>query len=161
MPIELVGPVRYSLSFDSTNFTVCCPRGTSTFSGLATSDLPKLYIVSVEERPIYVGITTQTMRKRLRLGWNAKGESGYYGYKWRHNHKEAKLDIWNLKNPDQQEPHALETIEAEVVFQIRSAGQWPLFQNEIHFHPSDTIHRDLAHKIVSRYNLEPLRPIQP
>jgi hypothetical protein len=28
------------------------------------------------------------------------------------------------------------TIEAEVVYLIRQAGQWPLFQTEIHFHES-------------------------
>jgi hypothetical protein len=42
----------------------------------------------------------------------------------------------------------LETVEAEVVFLIRCAGQWPRGQTEIHFHPSEKEHRDLAAKIV-------------
>jgi hypothetical protein len=38
----------------------------------------------------------------------------------------------------------IETVEAEVVFLIRAAGQWPLWQTEIHFHPSSQVHRDTA-----------------
>lgn len=45
----------------------------------------------------------------------------------------------------------VETIEAEIVFMIREMGQWPLYQTEIHFHPSNSDHRDIAKAIVSRY----------
>jgi hypothetical protein len=38
----------------------------------------------------------------------------------------------------------IETVEAEVVFLARSAGQWPLCQTEIHFHRSEEVHRDIA-----------------
>ena len=41
----------------------------------------------------------------------------------------------------------LETIEAEVVFAIRAAGQWPAFQTEIHFHPSNDDDRRIAKEI--------------
>ncbi|SFN37896.1 hypothetical protein SAMN05216573_11258 [Bradyrhizobium sp. Rc3b] len=58
---------------------VLCSRGTNKFSGIATNDLPKLYIGSIDRKPIYVGLTKQSIRNRLRLGWNASGESGYYG----------------------------------------------------------------------------------
>jgi hypothetical protein len=44
-------------------------------------------------------------------------------------------------------------VEAEVVFLIRCAGQWPPFQTEIHFHASDPVHRQVAAKIVATYGL--------
>jgi hypothetical protein len=46
----------------------------------------------------------------------------------------------------------IETIEAEVVFLIRAAGQWPTHQTEIHFHESNEEHRAIAHSIMARYN---------
>jgi hypothetical protein len=77
--MRIEGPDRYRLTFSSEAFTVLCARGTHRFSGLATSDVPKLYIASIKNKPVYVGMTKQSIRKRLRLGWSAKGESGYHG----------------------------------------------------------------------------------
>jgi hypothetical protein len=54
-------------------FAVACERGTSKFSGIATSRKPKLYVVSVDEKPIYVGLTKQPIRNRLRLGMEREG----------------------------------------------------------------------------------------
>ncbi len=147
---------RYKLSFDSSKFTVLCPRGTNKFSGLATSGLPKLYIASADGKPIYVGITKQSMRNRLRLGWKANGESGYYGYAWRHRFSEANLDIWCHKDAQSEKMSLdIETIEAEVVYLIRKAGQWPIFQTEIHFHPSNEEHRAVAAQIVGKFGISP------
>jgi len=42
----------------------------------------------------------------------------------------------------------METVEAEVAFLIRRAGQWPSGQTEIHFHPSEQMHRKLAEAVV-------------
>lgn len=149
-------PERYKLSFDAASFAVQCQKGTPKFSGIATLKKPKLYIVSVDEKPIYVGVTRQPLRNRLRLGWNANGESGYYGYAWRHHLKEANIDIWCHEDAPEEKPVLdIETIEAEVVFLIRSAGQWPLHQTEIHFHPSTPAHRAIAAKIMGRYALSP------
>jgi len=39
-------------------------------------------------------------------------------------------------------------VEAEIVFLVRSAGQWPIGQTEIHFHPSGNEHRELATTIL-------------
>ena len=47
----------------------------------------------------------------------------------------------------------IETVEAEVVYLIRSAGQWPEFQTEIHFHPSTPVHRKVAEEIMQHYPL--------
>src|ERR1700756_1052555 len=90
------------------------------------SPLLKLYIVSVEAKPIYVGVTRQSMRSRFRMGFKATGESGYYGYAWRHKFKEAVLDIWCHEGPLTENPERdIETVEAEVVILARCAGQWP------------------------------------
>lgn len=155
MKIEQLG--RYKLSFDQNNFTVLCPRGTNKFSGLATSKLPKLYLISSEGKPIYVGITKQSVRNRLRLGWKATGANGYHGYAWRRKLLAADLDLWCHRDPPEQRPCLdVETIEAEVVYLIRQAGQWPLFQTEIHFHASNDEHRQWASTIIETYDLMPL-----
>ena len=153
--MKIAGPERYKLSFDSNSFTAECEQGTSKFSKNATSRKPKLYIASVNGKPIYVGITKQPIRNRLRLGWNAKGLNGYQGYAWRHQFTNANLDIWSHENaPDEKPSLDIETVEAEVVFLIRSAGQWPLCQTEIHFHPSTSMHRDLAASIFAHYKFQ-------
>jgi hypothetical protein len=155
--MKVIGPDRYRLSFDAKTFTVSCPKGGGTFSGLATWKRPKLYIVSVDQWPIYVGVTKQPMRNRLRFGWNATGASGYYGYAWRHEFKEADLDVWSHHDaPPDNSLVDIETIEAEVVFLMRCAGQWPLFQTEIHFHPSEPVHRGIAATMIARYALKSL-----
>lgn len=150
--MQILGPDRYKLSFNSASFAVRCHKGSTKFSGIAASKKPKLYIVSIDEIPIYVGVTKQPIRNRLRLGWNANGETGYYGYMWRHHFKEAHIDIWCHEDaPDHNSILDIETIEAEVVFIIRSLGQWPMHQTEIHFHPSTPAHREIAAKIMQLY----------
>src|SRR5262249_45104738 len=103
---------------------------------------------------IHVGITRQPMRTRFRLGFTATGENGYHGYAWRHNFKEAVLDIWchedaPLKNSDRD----METVEAEVVFLARLAGQWPEGQTEIHFHLSTTEHRKNCRNYLAKRDI--------
>lgn len=152
--MRVTGPQRYKLTFNATAFVVECEKGTASFSGIATSTKPKLYIASVDERPIYVGVTRQSIRNRLRFGWSAAGEGGYYGYAWRHGLTEAFLDVWCHDDPPAANPALdIETVEAEVVFLIRCAGQWPMYQTEIHFHPSTQVHRDVAATIISRYKM--------
>jgi hypothetical protein len=92
--MRIEGPETYELSFSPTDFTVLCFKGTKKFSGLATNDLPKLYIASIDRKPVYVGLTKQSIRNRLRLGWNAAGEGGYHGYAWRHGNDKATLSVW-------------------------------------------------------------------
>jgi hypothetical protein len=159
--MNMLGPDRFALTFDSRKFIVRCPKNTDRFSGFATSNLPKLYIASVDDWPIYVGITKQSMRSRLRLGWNADGENGYHGYAWRHHHQQAALDIWCQTDPPAVKPTLdIETVEAEVVFLIRSAGQWPAFQTEIHFHQSSEVHRAAAARILATFRC-PNPPVSP
>lgn len=153
--MKIIGPARYRLTFDAQSFSVRCSKGSTKFSGFASGKLPKLCIASVAEKPVYVGVTKQPIRNRLRFGWNADGQDGYYGYAWRRQFTEANLDIWCHEDPPEQNPLLeIETVEAEVVFLIRCAGQWPMYQTEIHFHPSGPVHRQVAASIVANYGLE-------
>ena len=61
----------------------------------------------------------------------------------------AFVDVWCHEDSTQRDCLDVETVEAEVVFLIRSAGQWPEFQTEIHFHRSEPIHREIAARIIS------------
>lgn len=127
------------LTFDS-------KKCTAKFFGLANKRLPKLYVVVADGELIYVGVTKRTIRARFCNGWNANGRNGYHGYAFRHTHSAADLYVWS------HEPEGstldLETVEAEVAFLVRSAGQWPCGQTEIHFHPSGPEHRGLAASVM-------------
>jgi hypothetical protein len=154
--MELEGPDSFRITIrpadDPKRFEIEDATGAVKFSGKTTSRLPKLYVVSANKRPIYVGITKQRMRQRLRFGLTATGESGYYGYPWRHQYNAVGLDIWyQVGTGTVDSMHDLETVEAEVVFLIRQHGQWPAFQTEIHFHESTPEHRALAETIWSYY----------
>ena len=161
----LEGPDRYAITIhrppEVPSFEIEDVAGARKFSGRATSNLPKLYIVSVDERPIYVGITKQSMRNRLRYGWTADGSKGYHGYRWRHHFDRANLDVWyhivddNGSNVPLTTDAALldiETVEAEVVYLVRGSGNWPEYQTEIHFHPSSAEHREIAERVHNHYN---------
>lgn len=147
--MELIGPDRFELQFDSTRVRVLHPNGALTFSGRAAKRWPKLYMAVSNGSPIYVGVTRQPLSNRLRLGWNAAGESGYHGYAWRHALNEASFFVW-YSNLDEREKsqRELETVEAEVVFAIRERGQWPEYQTEIHFYQSNASHRALAGQVL-------------
>jgi hypothetical protein len=134
-----------------TAFTALCAKGTDKFSGLATNQLPKLYIISISGKPVYVGHTKRSVRARLYEGWNATGKHGYHGYRVRHGNAKAVLSIWCHMDAVGRNARDIETVEAEVVYLIRSQGQWPEFQTEIHFHPSKQVHRKVAEGIMRHY----------
>jgi hypothetical protein len=75
--MRIAGPERYKLCFDAEKFAVTCSKSTPKFSGIATRRLPKLYVVSLDRKLIYVGITRQPMRARLQGGFTAHGANGY------------------------------------------------------------------------------------
>lgn len=139
--MKISGPEHFKLTFDP-------KKCTAKFSGLANTRLPKLYAVVVHGELIYVGVTKRTIRARFYNGWNANGKNGYHGYAWRHTHTEADLYVWSHDDAPEGSLLDLETVEAEVAFLIRKAGQWPRSQTEIHFHPSEREHRDLAASIM-------------
>ena len=65
--------------------------------------------------------------------------------------------VGSRQPPTENECVDIETVEDEVVFLIRSAGQWPKDQTEIHFHPSTDVHRAVARSIMARYGALSLR----
>jgi hypothetical protein len=152
--MKLEGPEEYKLAMTPDGYKVECRRGTSKFSGLATRlKTPKLYILSVDRMPIYIGQTTQTMSTRFRAGWKASGKGGYWGYKFRHTHTSADLAVWCNPDVSKDGIQDIETVEAEVAFLVRSARQWPVSQTEIHFHPSSDTHREVAAEIMRHYQI--------
>jgi hypothetical protein len=146
--VKLERTQRYRLEAGTDSCSVVAPNGSHHFVAPATQRIPKLYIASRNGAPIYVGITSQSMATRLRFGFRANGKHGYHGYRWR-GQSDLDLDIWYLDDvPPATAAAELECIEAEVVFLTRQTfNQWPEFQTEIHFHSSNTFHRDVAARI--------------
>ena len=149
--MPLSGPFTYQIKFTPNEITeVKSPNGDSRFSGDASRPVPKLYVVSDGEKPIYVGQTKQRIGARMRSGFRSDGSNGYYGYAWRHNSSSATIDVWVQER--EEDLAWIETVEAEVVFLIRQEyDQWPEHQTEIHFHQSGPDHRAAARKIIDHY----------
>ena len=148
--MRLAGPVHCNLQFNSTTFRMSSATGEDELSRELRACRPKLYVVVSRGRIIYVGITNQPMRARLRLGWTATGKGGYYGYAFRHHLKRATLLVWfHTRRAGEAPMRDLETIEAEVAYLVRRRGQWPTFQTEIHFHRSSAAHRKVARSVVA------------
>lgn len=159
--MNIVGPERYELTYDEHSFAVHCKDNTPKFSGIAASKMPKLYIASINDVPVYVGITKRRMSERLRYGWNVTGQHGYHGYVWRRTGTNAVLHVWGDEDQALERDHLdLETVEAEIVYLIRVNGQWPQFQTEIHFHPSTPEHRKAAEGIFSMFRVPQGRPYE-
>jgi hypothetical protein len=151
--MKVEGPDHYHMVFDTRSYKVRSPSGMPHFVGRAAAKGPKLYVVSSRGQPVYVGVTRQAMSSRLHYGWKAQGRGGYHGYAWRRELLQADLDIWYDLDPAEANPALdLETIEAEVVFLLRQAKQWPKYQTEIHFHASDKRHRTVAGHILGHYS---------
>jgi hypothetical protein len=112
-----------------------------------TKPVPKLYVVKNNRDICYVGITSQSISSRLRIGFIDNGHYGYHGYKWKDKIDQADLLIWAFDKGIN-----IEAIEAELVFFIREkTGKWPKYQMEIHFHHEVTeIERQIARSILSK-----------
>ncbi len=151
--MKLSGLFTYKITFDSRKIkSVLAPNGDSKFSGEASKEVPKIYIISIGKKPLYVGETKQRVKERLRRGFNAIGEHGYYGYDWRRNFQSSDVDVWLQVEGDTKTKREIEIVEAEVVYLIRQKyGQWPAHQTEIHFHQSQPTHREIAQDIIDHY----------
>ena len=152
--MKLIGPDKYILEIAERCAAVTGPAGKPHFVSPATSKKkPKLYVVSSAGALIYIGVTSQSMSTRLRMGLTADGSHGYYGYTWGRKNHTVHVDIWYLTESDDP-THDLETIEAETVFLFRQqSGQWPSEQMEIHFHASNDDHKYCAKQIVEHLNI--------
>ena len=148
--MKLLGPEQYRLRFNTRRFELLPLSGTSQVSERVRARRPKLYVIASYGQPVYVGITNQPIRARLRLGWNADGSTGYYGYAFRRHLREARLFVWfHPRTRGKAAIRDLETVEAEVAYLVRKQRQWPRFQTEIHFYPSRAVHRKAAKAVVA------------
>jgi len=112
------------------------------------SGIQKLYVVRDSKDICYVGITSQPMSSRLRIGFIDDGHYGYHGYKWKDKLKQAELLVWTF--PDIAKD-SIEAIEAELVYFIREkTDKWPKYQMEIHFHEASEAERQVAESILSQ-----------
>jgi hypothetical protein len=110
------------------------------------SGIQKLYVVMDGRDICYVGITSQPMSSRLRIGFVTSGHYGYHGYKWKDKLGQAELLVWTF--PDTAKD-SIEAIEAELVYYIREkTGNWPKYQMEIHFHEASEAERQVAKSIL-------------
>jgi hypothetical protein len=117
----------------------------------STRGIAKLYTLSSGAALLYVGIAEQPMSSRLSYGFRANGRGGYYGYKWKTLRHSLRLSVWTAVSLEFRDTlRELETVEAEVAFLCRQlSGQWPQFQNEIHFYASNEGHREAAQVIYA------------
>lgn len=107
---------------------------------------PKIYVLKAADEIVYVGYASQSIALRLRQGMRANGLNGYHGYKWKHL-EEVELLVFvfeKIFNDIQKDRDAyksyVEAIEAELVYLVRQkTGQWPRWQNEIHFNNDNRV----------------------
>jgi len=108
--------------------------------------IQKLYVIRDDKNICYVGITSQPISSRLRVGFIDDGHYGYHGYKWKDKLKQAELLVWALPNRARD---SVEAIEGELVYYIREkTGNWPKYQMEIHFHKASETQKQVAKTIL-------------
>jgi len=118
-----------------------------TYVTPATKDISKIYIVRHSQKIIYIGTTKQSISKRMRDGFTAKGEKGYYGYQWR-GLKEVDLIVWFFAKKDNG---FIEAVEAEIAYLVRkNTNKWPEHQTEIHFNNSNDNAEKIAKQIYNK-----------
>jgi hypothetical protein len=118
-----------------------------TYLAPATKPMSKIYIVLYSGKIIYVGTTKRTISSRMRDGFTAKGENGYYGYKWR-KLKGVDMVVWFF--PDKDNSY-IEAVEAELVYLVRKkTKRWPEYQTEIHFNNSNATAKKKAKQVYNK-----------
>lgn len=140
------------------SYQVVSPTGKTHFESPATlNGVVKIYLLGKEDKLHYVGITRQSMARRLNYGMKANGKNGYHGYAWKNELGKYDLDVWqfSLKKTDDSADLA-EAVEAEIAFRYRNqSGKWPLYQTEIHFSNQfdglQPLPRDIAKRILARF----------
>lgn len=107
----------------------------------------KVYIIKNGEKFLYVGEAHCSIDTKLKRGFtpyryyirNGKKRGGYQGYKWiqlsqDEERPELSLYVIVLEEKYNNIREFAEAVEGELVYLIRfHNGQWPEFQNEIHF----------------------------
>ena len=153
--------LRYSIFPNGRTFTLIAPSGRPRFEAPATNKKKgKIYVLLDGGDVLYVGQTGQSISSRFRSAFEANGETGFYGYKWRDKKKKLTLLIWIL--PDHIATlKDREAVEAELIFRIRrDFGYWPRSQNEMHFwNASDRVAK-VAYEIFKEVKKEPNQTVQ-
>ncbi len=139
---------KYKLHLiDKNNFS-CSIKLVPNIGKALLQERRKLYIISNGTEILYVGETNTSIKKRFQRGsvfYNyykrndeQKARGGYKGYKWFNTveniHRE--LDVLAIVFHDSKDGHRefVEAVEGELVYLVRhKTGEWPKFQNEIHF----------------------------
>lgn len=145
---------QYALSFNDNNkanFELnVLPSSTDT--ALSNLTCRKIYIVQLSNGDYwYVGEAHTSIKKRFQRGFTSyryalrndgKGRNGYAGYKWIKPGMElrasttAKVHVITFLD-ETIHREFVEAIEGELAFHIRKeTGDWPRYQNEIHFYSS-------------------------
>lgn len=133
--MNIVSLNRYEIKVSKTDYKCISVNGKTT-DHFITPDtkagIQKLYVLKNGNEIYYIGVTSLSMSSRLRIGYRARGEQGYHGYKWIGKISRAELLVWCFNEGNRS--HA-EAIEGELVYLVRNrTGRWPTFQMEIHFH---------------------------
>jgi hypothetical protein len=129
--IELIAQYKLKIRDRKIESVILNGEDVDKFRQPVTSKKPKLYAVKDQSEVIYIGITSQSIRSRLRSGLQAQGKHGYHGYGWK-KLEEVDLFIWCF---DEKPLKWVEGVEAELVYLFRkNTGKWPKHQTEIHFH---------------------------
>jgi hypothetical protein len=158
------------MSFES-NITkiIVTSNGVKAIDGISlNSDLHgsanyKIYVLTMLDQFIYVGLTKQKIGTKLQQGFKSylkdlegKRQAGYGGYKWIKKHIETEnsltLHVFDL-GCEIAKSHS-EAIEAEIVYAIRQeTGMWPLEQNEIHFNNENSLSQEFGRRIFNKLSL--------
>jgi hypothetical protein len=112
-----------------------------------TSSQYKIYVIVSENKVLYIGTTSQSIKTRLNIGIKNK-----YSYKWKDVKSDLFLFVFCFPEFDQDK---IENIEAELAFLVRhKTGSWPTKQNEIHFNNEFKEGVEIAKKIYKELNLK-------
>ncbi|WP_439554047.1 hypothetical protein [Flavobacterium macrobrachii] len=147
------------------NDNLSCSIKLEPNSGLALiKEKRKLYIVYHGNEILYVGEAHTSIKTRFQRGCtsfnhyiiNGKARGGYKGYKWLDKIENPQRNLtvsvitFPQKYDDKENRKFIEAIEGELVYLIRNkTGNWPKFQNEIHFSNSDEA-KEMAVEILTK-----------
>lgn len=127
-----------------------------------------IYVIKNSNEILYIGEAKSNLKKRITRGFvayrfwkrNEQARNGYKGYKWieMFDQKESgktleklSLTCFLFDESHNENRVFIEAIEGELVFLIRNqTGQWPLFQNEIHFNNEHPKSKSIAQKIFQK-----------
>jgi len=153
--------MKHKLDYDKKEFLIevtdssIKPIDSKKYYGIL-KDAYKIYVVKYNNDFLYVGITKTYISSRFLLGFNATkevGNNGYHGYQWVNSHKGKALTLTvftflNMTKAEENERKTIESIEAELVYQIRNKiKKWPECQNEIHFYNNGNEIIELGEKL--------------